>query len=154
MLWWPVAHACNPAFGKWRQGRLHTCSRWPCQLHKEWGQLVLLVKHRFLYAAQTGFELSLRYQPLKQLELEVHTSVHKCNNQKIQWKKKKSPWGIISSVTTSGFPQSWDRNSSPLNLSSLLELQIPQKSGKNLPMALGKDSPGYNSLRIAKSFSA
>lgn len=46
-----------------------------------------------------------------------------------------------------------ERLSSPLNLSSLLELQIPQKSGKNLPMALGKDSPGYNSLRIGKSFS-
>lgn len=50
---------------------------------------MLLVKHRFHYAAQTGFELSLRYQPLKGLELEVHTSVPKCYNQKIQRKKKK-----------------------------------------------------------------
>lgn len=46
-----------------------------------------------------------------------------------------------------------ERLSSPLNLSSLLELQIPQKSGKNLPVTLGKDSPGYNSLPIGKSFS-
>lgn len=53
---------------------------------------------------------------------------------------------MISSVTTSGVLRAemevWPRErlSFPLNLSSLLELWIPQISGKNLPMALGKDS--------------
>lgn len=104
---------------------------------------MLLVKHRFHHAAQTGFELSLRYQPLKGLELEVHTSVPKCYHQKIQRKKKKNQKNLHEESFPQLLPQvslrvekeirPHERLSSPLNLSSLVELQISQKKIRKEP---------------------